>query len=259
MQNFKVIITGASDGIGKTMAHAFARRGASLGLIARRKELLDQVAAECKNLGAPLVAVEAIDITNSDVFRTSLKSISDQLGGVSYFVANAGMAGRSHPKRDSWNEVRKCLELNVMAAFDGIEWAKALFVTQGFGVIVGVSSVAGTRGLPDSGAYSASKSALTKYLESLRVDLSPYGVDVVTISPGYIDTPLSRKNKGKMLFLMDADRAGEIFVKGILKKKRLIVAPWQYSYVMMFMRWMPDPIYDLVMRFAMRMIRGKKN
>ena len=254
----KIIITGASEGIGKTMALAFAKRGASLALFARRQDLLNQVALECKKLGSPVVHIEAVDITQSQAFREGLEKSFQSMGGITHFIANAGMSGRSHPKKDSWHEVKKCLELNVMATFDGIEWVKAKMVQQGSGVIVGVSSVAGTRGLPDSGAYSASKSALTKYLESLRLDLAPYHVDVLTIAPGFIDTPLTKANKGKMLFLMDATEAGEIFAKEILQKKRLIVAPWQYRYIMMFLRWMPDPIYDLLMRLVMIRIRGKK-
>ena len=120
------------------------------------------------------------------------------------------------------------------------------------GTLVGISSIAGFRGIPGSGAYSASKAAATAYLESLRVELSSSGVNVLTVCPGYIKTPMTDVNSFYMPFLMDADRAARSIRKAIVKKKRFHVLPWQMSLVGFFLRLMPRCIYDPLMRRAPR-------
>lgn len=256
--DLRIIITGSSDGIGKTLARAFARRGAKLGLIARRKELLEELAKELKQLGSPQVEWAAVDVTDSAAQRAALEKIDATLGGATHFIANAGVSGRSHPEKDSYAEAKKCLDVNVNAAIDGIEFMKAKMVARGTGFLIGVSSVAGTRGLPDSGVYSASKAALTVYLESLRVDVRPYGVKVLTIAPGFISTALTAQNKGKLPFIISAEKAGEIFARAVLREKRFIVAPWQFSFLIVLMRWMPDCLYDWIMGRVMGSFRGPR-
>jgi short-subunit dehydrogenase len=180
------------------------------------------------------------------------------LGAANYFVANAGIGDVSRPKTDDWERSKKLFNVNVMAACDGLEFMKAKMVARGTGTLSGVSSVAGTRGLPDSGAYCASKAALTTYLESMRVDLKRYGVRVCTIALGFIKTGLTAKNKGTMPFVMDAGPAGEIFVRKLIAGKKWIVAPWQYAWVIRLLRYMPIWFYDLVLAIAMGSIRGSR-
>lgn len=123
---------------------------------------------------------------------------------------------------------------------------------RGSGTLVGISSIAGFRGIPGSGAYSASKAAATAYLESLRVELSSSGVNVLTVCPGYIKTPMTDVNSFYMPFLMDADRAARSIRKAIVKKKRFHVLPWQMSLVGFFLRLIPRCIFDPLMRRAPR-------
>jgi short-subunit dehydrogenase len=250
-----VVITGASEGIGRAMAIEFARGGAKLGLIARRRELLEVLAAELRSLGAADVRIATLDVTDSSAQRTALERFERELGGITHFIANAGVSGRSRPERDTADEIRKCFEVNVLAAVDGIEWVKERMVARGSGTIAGVSSVAAIRGLPDSGGYSSSKAALSKYLESLRVDLASYGIRVVTIAPGYIDTTFTRKNRGRMPFLMPVEEAARIFVRGVLDGRRTVVAPWQYAWIIRALRFMPDAIYDRMIRRFVKRIR----
>ena len=127
---------------------------------------------------------------------------------------------------------------------------------RGSGTLVGISSIAGFRGIPGSGAYSASKAAATAYLESLRIELSSSGVNVLTVCPGYIKTPMTDVNAFYMPFLMDADRAARSIKKAIIGKKRFHVLPWQMSVVGFFLRLIPRVMYDFLMRRAPRKPRS---
>lgn len=251
-----VVITGASDGIGKAMAVEFAKQGARIGLIARRKELLEGLAGELRAHGSPEVLVEPLDVTDFPAQRAALDRFEKKFGGITHLVLNAGISGRTVIRADSWEGVKACLDVNLMAALNAAEWMKPRMVERGFGTIAGVSSIAAYRGLPDSGVYSSSKAALTTYLESLRVDLARYGVRVLTIAPGYIRTALTSKNRGWMPFLMDAEDAGRIFARGVLAGKRVIVAPRPYAVAIFLMRIIPVWLFDFVIGKFMHGVRG---
>jgi len=260
MKNVKtVFITGASDGIGKALAFCFARRGFTVGILARRAELLEGIARELKSAGAHQVATYAVDVTDSQAQRQAFLNFENQFGTPEIFIANAGTGSVSHPEVDDWETVRKTLELNVMAAVDALEWMKSKMALRGSGILSAVSSVAGFRGLPDSGVYSASKSFIMTYLESLRVDLKPYGVRVVTIIPGYVDTPLTKKNKGKMPFLIPVAKAAEVFTVGLIRGDRTVVSPWQYKLVIPLLKWLPASVYEHVLFHFMKGVRGTRD
>jgi short-subunit dehydrogenase len=256
MSTSAIVITGASDGIGKSMAYEFAKQGARIGLVARRKELLESLAKELRSLGSPEVLVEAVDVTDFAAQRAALERFEVSFGGITHLILNAGVGARTNPFKDMWDDVKKCLDVNLMAALNAAEWMKPKMVARKSGTIAGVSSIAAYRGLPDSGAYSTSKAALTTYLESLRVDTAKYGVRVLTIAPGYIRTELTKKNKGAMPFLMDVDQAGQVFARGVLAGKRVIVAPWQFKIAIGLMRIMPVWLYDFLIGKFMHGVRG---
>ena len=251
-QNQSVIITGASDGIGKALAHAFARRGYRIGIIARREAQLEKVKSECLALGAPLVEFSVTDVTDVVLQRTALKNLDARLGGIGVFIANAGGATKAEAFKDCGEQVRQTIAVNVTAAFDGLEWMKARMLEQGHGTIVGVASVAATRGLPNSGAYSACKAAMINYLETLRCDLRGRNVRVLTIAPGFIRTPGTSVMDDPMPFLMDAEKAGEIFARQIIAGKKFIVAPWQYRPLYHFARLLPGWFYEWLIALILK-------
>jgi len=252
-----VILTGASDGIGRALALEFARRGYSLGLIARRVPLLEETRSQCLSAGAPEVFYEPVDVVDESRFETALSQLDERLGGAEIFVANAGVTGRSCFDENAWPSAKQTLLVNVMAAIHGLEFMKIRMLKRGRGTLSGVSSVAGSRGMPTGGAYSSSKAALTTHLETLRVDLKDRGISVVTIAPGFIDTPLTKKNKGKMPFLTTPEKAAIPFADALEKKKAWVIAPKPYLYLYPILQMLPRCLFDFILMRTYQTVRGK--
>jgi short-subunit dehydrogenase len=146
----------------------------------------------------------------------------------------------------SFDAIENIVRVNVLGAFATLTAAVGPMVERGRGTLAGVSSLAGLRGLPTSAAYSASKAALSTFLEALRIELEPQGISVVDIRPGFVDTPLTRKNRFKMPFLMDADDAAERAVTGMEHGSAVVSFPWQLSAAMTFAESMPDALWRSV-------------
>jgi len=234
------VITGASDGIGRSMSLALARRGYALGLIARRRNLLEAVAKQCQEAGAPKVEIAVVDVTDSSALRQALARLEETLGEVDCFVANAGVSGSvTNSTQDGGDDACQVFRVNISAAVVGLEFFKARMAQRGQGLLAGVTSVAGARGLPKTAVYSASKAALTTYLESLRLDMRPRGVRVVDIAPGFVDTEMTRATTHSKPFMIHVDRAGEIFVREMLKGRSRVVAPWPFIPIYWLLRYMP--------------------
>ncbi len=247
--NKSIIITGASDGIGKGLALAFARRGFSIGLIARGENRLRNVAEECVTAGSPQTTYRQADVTDSKALRRALSELDNTIEGATIFIANAGIGKITPIENDASATVRTTFETNVLGAIDGIEFMKTLMLKRGKGHIVGISSIVAARGLPRARAYCSSKAALHSYMESLRADLAvktPLTVSI--IAPGYIDTAMTRKIRFPMPFLIDIHKSGEAFAKLILKKKRLIIVPKIWSPVFWILKSLPDFLYYPISR-----------
>ena len=239
----KVIITGASSGIGRALALEYARRGATLGLIARREDLLAQLAASL-----PVCShTYAVDVTDSHALAAAAGDFTARAGCPDIVIANAGVSvgtltGCSEDNA-AFEEVIRVNLTGMMLTFQPfVEEMKR----QHSGVLVGIASVAGFRGLPGAAAYSASKAAAISYLESLRVELHGSGISVVTICPGYVATPLTAKNPYRMPFLLDPAAAASKIAVAIAARKRFYVLPWQMALVGCVLRRLPRPLYDLI-------------
>jgi NAD(P)-dependent dehydrogenase (short-subunit alcohol dehydrogenase family) len=172
-------------------------------------------------------------------------------------VANAGVSIGTLTAHEDDNEAfQTVLDTNVLGMVHTFQPFLPALVAEKRGKLVGVASVAGFRGLPGAGAYSASKAAAINYLESLRVELVGSGVEVLTVCPGYIATPMTEKNPYPMPFLLSADDAARLMVRAIRRGRRFYVFPWQMAWVGRLLRALPRPVYDLALARAPRKPRA---
>jgi NAD(P)-dependent dehydrogenase (short-subunit alcohol dehydrogenase family) len=206
-----VFITGASSGIGKALALELAGRGYDLFLTARRLDPLEQVRAEVATRDpARRVEVRQLDVTDDADVAAAIAEAAEQLGRCDIVVANAGVGNSGRVGEGNMERSRLIVETNLIGAIATVDAAVALFRRQGGdGHIVGVGSVAGVRGLPGSGSYSASKAGLAAYLDSVRAETHKEPIKVTTIAPGYIDTPINQNMKSRP-FLIDVDKGARI-------------------------------------------------
>ncbi len=238
-----VFITGASSGIGESLARLYASRGYQLGLVARRKEFLEKLAADLN----PVPAVYALDVRDAAGLTQAANDFMARHGAPNIVIANAGISrGTLTEIEDDLKAFQEILDVNVMGMVNTFHPFVASMRDKGTGTLVGIASVAGFRGIPGGGAYSASKAAAIKYCESLRVELRASGVSVVTICPGYIRTPMTAVNKFKMPFLIDVDEAVVRFARAIDARTSFTVIPWTMGIAGRILRMVPNWLYDRV-------------
>lgn len=245
----RVIITGASDGIGAALARRYGARGATLGLIARRAE---RVAQLCGRLAVPCERY-AVDVRDGPALAAAARHFLDRHGCPDIVIANAGISvGTLTDFPEDMRAFRDVMEINVLGMVNTFQPFIKPLREAGSGVLVGIASIAGYRGLPGSGAYSASKAAAIAYLESLRVELRTSGVKVVTICPGYVATPMTVKNPYRMPFLMSADEAARRIAEVVARGETFSVIPWQMALAAPMLRALPNWLYDRLFAGAPR-------
>lgn len=249
----RVFITGASSGIGAALARHYAARGAVLGLVARRIDALNALLATLPGEHA----VYPLDVADVAALRAAAADFSTRFGVPDVVVANAGVSvGTLTEEADDLAAFERVMRTNVLGMVATFQPFVASMRARGSGRLVGIASVAGIRGLPGAGAYSASKAAVIAYLESLRVEMHGSGVKVVTIAPGYIDTPMTAVNRYPMPFMLPADEAARRFAKAIDAGTGYAVIPWQMGVVAKLMRILPNAIFDRAFARAGRKPRG---
>lgn len=252
-QALRVFITGASSGIGVALARHYAARGAVLGLAARRESALQALAAEL----AATCHLYPLDVTDAAALATAGADFIASAGVPDIVIANAGISvGTLTEEAADLPAFRRVFDTNVMGMVQTFQPFVAAMRAAGQGRLVGIASVAGIRGLPGAGAYSASKAAAISYLESLRVELRGSGVKVVTLAPGYIATPMTARNPYPMPFLMPVEQAANSMVAAIDRGDRFAVMPWQMGIVARLLRLLPRPLYDALAVRAGRKPRG---
>jgi short-subunit dehydrogenase len=254
----RVFITGASSGIGAALAREYAARGATLGLLGRRRDALEALAAALPNAGAH--RVYAVDVTD----RAALAAAAADFiagGGADIVIASAGVSqGTLTERAEDLAVFDAVFATNVNATVATFApFIPAMRGQPGARRLVGIGSVAGIRGMRGAGAYCASKAALLSYCESLRLELKDSGIRVVTIAPGYIDTPMTRANRFPMPFLMPPERFAAQAVRAIARGASYRVIPWQMGVVAKLLRALPNALFDYAFARAPQKSRGAQS
>jgi NAD(P)-dependent dehydrogenase (short-subunit alcohol dehydrogenase family) len=241
-----VLLTGASSGIGEALALALAKRGAKLGLVARRTDLLKDLAEKCDSAGGRAWPFPC-DVTDEDDLRAAADQLRSEYGNIDVLIANAGISGADlETRRYEPLAVKRVIDINLLGGVNAVHAVLPEMLEHGGGQLVAISSLAGFRGLPGSAAYSASKAGMTNFFESVRLDVQHKGIAVTIIQPGFIRTPLTAARANKMPFLMELDDAVPYFIKAIEKRKKFAAFPWQLATIVRAGRYMPAWLYDKV-------------
>lgn len=237
-----LVITGASSGIGLSLARHYLKRGAIVAAFARRGELLQILAAEFPGK----VFCYALDVRDAPAIQRAASDFMSRAGVPDIVIANAGVSRGTLTEYAEDEEVfQNVMDINVLGMVKTFQPFHAAMREARHGTLVGIASVAGFRGLPGSGAYSASKAAAISYLESLRVELYGSGVKVVTLCPGYIKTPMTDVNTYPMPFILEADAAAHRMARVIECGKSFVTVPWQMGVVGWILKRFPNWFYDL--------------
>lgn len=255
----RVFITGASSGLGAALALRYAQLGATLGLLARRGDALEALIATLPH--PEKHRAYAVDVNDHQGIRNAALDYIEHAGGIDVVIASAGISYGTLTEygQEDLPVFASIMATNVTATFATFApFIGPMKAQRTPARLVGIGSVAGIRGLPGGGGYSASKSAVITYCESLRVEMAPHGIDVVTICPGYIDTPMTRHNAYAMPFLMAPDKFAAAAVRAIERGTSYTVIPWQMGVVAKLLRALPNPVYDWAFAKAPHKARLKK-
>lgn len=239
------MITGASAGIGRGLALEIASRGGHLALLARREDLLNELVDEAKQRNVKAVAATA-DVRDAKAVREAADVFRRELGPIDILIANAGIGTSDHATRLTPEHAANVIGINVLGAVNSVAAVLPEMVERKQGRLVAISSLAAYRGLAKSAAYCASKSALTAYFESLRIDLRHTGVGVTIIHPGFIKTALTSGRGAKMPYLMELEDGVKKIVSAIEKEKKIYAFPWQLATIVRASMLMPVAMYDWI-------------
>lgn len=240
-------ITGASSGIGQALALRFHQAGYRLALVARRTEEV-KAWAMAQRIDPADYAIYGADVSVVDSIVAAGRDCLARQGTPDVVIANAGISvGMDTAVQGDIDVMARTFATNNIGMAATFHPFVDAMVQRRSGTFVGIGSVAGIRGLPGHGAYCASKAAVISYCESLRGEMRPHGVRVVTISPGYIDTPLTQHNRYGMPFLMKAEDFAERAFRAITAGATYRVIPWQMGVVAKLMRLLPNMVFDKVL------------
>lgn len=242
------VVTGASSGIGRELARQLAARGAKVGVVARRAELLQELVAEIRAAGGTVEAATA-DVSDRTAVLAAVGELKAKLGPVDLMIANAGVSAPTGADPVNVSGVELMTKVNFLGVVYAFESVLPAMLARKSGHLVAVSSLAAYKGLPGAAGYCATKAAVNTYCESLRIELGDRGVAVTCVCPGFIHTPMTADQTHPMPFLMDADRAAGRILNALRRRPKVYNFPWLMYRLMKVTRWLPDFV---IRRRAMR-------
>ena len=237
--NQVAIITGASSGIGWSLAKVLAAQKCAVGLLARRRENLEKLTEEIRAAGGR-AAFAVADVSDRHATLQGIDTVRQELGPVDLLIANSGVGQPTPLEPQDVPLVETMFKVNTLGVIYAIEGVLPQMLQRGRGHLAAVSSLAAYKGMPGESAYCASKAAVNVYMEGLRIQLRTRGIAVTTICPGFVKTPMTDVNTFPMPWLMDADTAARKIVRALRRKKKVYNFPWQMTLLTKFTRWLPD-------------------
>lgn len=238
-------MTGASSGIGEAIAIELARRGTRVVLAARRVDELARVRALVEAAGG-IAEVQALDVCDTAAIERVVLAWDRELGGLDLVLANAGIDSAAPITKLEWPAIERVFRVNTLGALATLIAAKGPMLGRRRGTLAAVSSLAGMRGMAGHAAYCASKAAVSTFLEAMRAELGPMGISVVDVRPGFVDTPLTQKNRFQMPFMWSVGRAAAHCVRELERGTPVIAFPWQLSGAMTLAEALPDVVWRFV-------------
>jgi short-subunit dehydrogenase len=240
------VITGASSGIGRSLAKTLAGGGARVGLIARRRAALEELAAEIRRDGG-VAAVAVADVADRLGLREAVEEVARALGPVDLMVANAGVGVPTTLEPVNIEVVEETIRVNVLGVIYAIDAVLPSMLERKAGQIAAISSLAGYKGMPGESAYCASKAAVNSYMEALRVQVRGRGLTISTICPGFIRTPMT-STMTFMPFALTADQAAGRIARALARKVKVYNFPRPTALMMWVAQRMPDWLLALAFR-----------
>ncbi len=244
--NQVAIVTGASSGIGWALAKTLAAQQCVVGAVARRKDRLEALVQEIQADGGKAASAVA-DVSDRAQTIAAIRSLRDQLGPIDLMIANSGVGVPTTLDPINTDEVETMFKVNTLGVVYAIEAVLPEMLARGKGHLAAVSSMAAYLGMPGESGYCASKAAVNYYMDGLRIQLRQRGIHVTTICPGFIETPMTATNTFKMPWLLKADRAAQLIVKALARKKKVYNFPWQMNLLIKLAGWMPDWVVERVL------------
>ena len=222
-------------------------------MVGRRKALLEKLQRSLNTLSS----IYAVDVSDEHQLHHAIERHIKKMGVPDIVIANAGVStGTLNSEKEDLVTFKRVIDINLYGVMHTFLPFMHTFKKRKSGQLVGIASVAGIRGLPGSGAYSTSKAALMNYLESLRIEMLPFNIQVTTIAPGYIKTPMTHSNPYAMPFILEADKAARLFIKAIHRKEKFIIIPWQMNIVGKLMRLLPASVWDFLAKRGPKKLRA---
>ncbi len=234
----RIFITGASSGLGAGLARHYARPGVTLGLVARRRDLLATLQADLAQRGATVHVYEQ-DVCDTSKLAACARDFLERAQGIDLVLANAGVGIRNSIHEGESDEVAALMQINVIGVTNTLLPFVPTMLKQKSGTLVGMSSMAGHQALPGRTAYCASKAAVRVFMDGLRMDLHGTGVHAMTLCPGFVDTPLIQDNPSTF-WVVDLERGVRLMAKAIAARKRTYTFPWQMNLLHYLAKCLPE-------------------
>ncbi|HXO41902.1 MAG TPA: SDR family NAD(P)-dependent oxidoreductase [Thermoanaerobaculia bacterium] len=252
----RALVTGASSGLGRSLAAWLAARGVTVVAAARRRAKLDELREEAARTGGVIEPLE-LDVADVAAVRERLLEVDGREGGLDLVVANAGAGELTPARKLDWETCERILRVNVLGAAATLTAALPGMLARNRGHLVAIASIAAVRGLPNNAAYGGSKAFLRTFMESLRVDLSTTGVKTTCVFPGFVKSEMTAPNKFAMPFLLETDDAAARIGRAIFAQRAELWFPWQMALLARPLSLLPAALYvSLIRRTSPKRQRG---